>query len=146
MAADFRSYLPEDILVKVDRASMLCSLEVRAPFLDSRVVEFAFREVPNALRTSADERKILLKTLARQLLPANLDIDRKQGFTIPISTWLTAAVIRNWGEECREQLRSVFAQREVRDATTNPTSAADYHRLYAMMMLTWWMRHYRVAV
>jgi asparagine synthase (glutamine-hydrolysing) len=146
MAADFLSYLPDDILVKVDRASMLCSLEVRAPFLDSRVVEFAFRDVPNALRTSADERKILLKTLARQLLPVSLDINRKQGFTIPISTWLTRVVIRNWLEECQEQLRCVFAAAEVRNATANPTSAADYHRLYAMMMLTWWMRHYRVAV
>jgi len=146
MAADFRSYLPEDILVKVDRASMLCSLEVRAPFLDWRVVEFAFRVIPNELRASPSERKILLKDLARRLLPADLDVNRKQGFTIPMSTWLTAAVIRDWREDCSEQLRALFAESELSAATTHPRTAGDFQRLYALMMLTWWMRHYRIAM
>ena len=109
MAADFRSYLPEDILVKVDRAAMLCSLEVRAPFLDQRVIEFAYQRVPNRLRVNASERKILLKNLARQLLPPELDIDRKQGFTIPISKWLTPNVVTQWSEECREQIAAILS-------------------------------------
>ena len=111
MAADFRSYLPEDILVKVDRASMLCSLEVRAPFLDQRVIDFAYARVPNRLRANARERKILLKNLARRLLPPALDIDRKQGFTIPISQWLTPTVVAQWTEESREQIRAMFSRR-----------------------------------
>jgi asparagine synthase (glutamine-hydrolysing) len=146
MAADFRSYLPEDILVKVDRASMLCSLEVRAPFLDSRVVEFAFRAVPNALRVSHGERKILLKALGRKLLPADLNIDRKQGFTIPISTWLTSTVVRDWQERCGEQIRALFDTGAIHAATTNPVTAGDFHRLYALMMLTSWMHHYHVTI
>ena len=59
-AADFATYLPEDILVKVDRASMLASLEVRAPFLDYRIIEFAFGSVPDALRATRTSRKVLL--------------------------------------------------------------------------------------
>src|SRR5678815_3854207 len=57
MAREFRSHLPGDILVKVDRASMAHSLEVRSPFLDSRIIEFAFAQVPNALRASDAQRK-----------------------------------------------------------------------------------------
>ena len=56
-ALDFRTYLVDDILAKVDRASMLCSLEVRAPFLDPRLIDFAFRRVPDRLRATARERK-----------------------------------------------------------------------------------------
>jgi asparagine synthase (glutamine-hydrolysing) len=145
MAADFMSYLPEDILVKVDRAAMLCSLEVRAPFLDRRVIEFAFQRVPNRLRVTLGERKILLKRLARRLLPPALDIDRKQGFTIPISKWLTPAVLDAWREECREQIRSVLSENAV-DMLRGRKSVVAEHSLYAVIMLTSWMRHYCIAV
>jgi asparagine synthase (glutamine-hydrolysing) len=144
MAADFRSYLPEDILVKVDRASMLCSLEVRAPFLDSRIVEFAYRRVPNGLRVTLKDRKILLKALARRLLPSHLDIDRKQGFTIPISKWLTAPVLGTWREECREQIEMVLSERAVSRLVAGKSPASE-HALYAAIMLTSWMRQYRIA-
>ncbi len=146
MAADFRSYLPEDILVKVDRASMLCSLEVRAPFLDQRVIEFAFGKVPNSLRATPRERKILLKTLARRLLPPTLDIDRKQGFTIPMARWLTPAVINAWMDECREEIRAVLAPSEVRRLTQRRGSVAVEHGLFGTIMLTSWMHQYRIAV
>jgi len=66
---DFENYLPEDILVKVDRASMLASLEVRAPFLDYRILEFAFGKVPSRLKADTAERKILLKRLCAKILP-----------------------------------------------------------------------------
>ncbi len=85
---DFSTYLPGDILVKVDRASMLASLEVRAPFLDHRLIEFAFSQVPDALRASPARTKILPKMLASRLLPASLPLERKQGFSIPIDSWM----------------------------------------------------------
>ena len=144
MATDFRSYLPEDILVKVDRASMLCSLEVRAPFLDPRVIEFAFRDVPNRMRVTSRERKVLLKRLARRLLPSELDIDRKQGFTIPTAQWLTPAVLDAWQEECREQIGTVLSSEAVKKYRRRKSLAAE-HGLYAAMLLTSWMRHYRIA-
>jgi asparagine synthase (glutamine-hydrolysing) len=146
MATDFRSYLPEDILVKVDRATMLCSLEVRAPFLDQRVIEFAYRRVPNRLRVTSLERKILLKRLAKRLLPPDLDIDRKQGFTIPISKWLTPAILQSWQEDCREQIQSVLCDTAVARLIKQRHRAGAEHGLYAAIMLTSWMRQYRISV
>lgn len=60
---DFENYLVEDILVKVDRASMLNSLEIRAPFLDYRLIEFAFSEIPSSLKATKNQKKILLKKI-----------------------------------------------------------------------------------
>lgn len=88
MRLDFETYLPDNILVKVDRASMLCSLEIRAPFLDHNLIEFAFNRVPESLKIDGIHRKILLRNLAQKLLPKELDINRKQGFVIPLKNWL----------------------------------------------------------
>ena len=137
MAADFRSYLPEDILVKVDRASML---------LDSRVIDFAFQRVPNHLRVTPRDRKILLKSLARRLLPPDLDIDRKQGFTIPISQWLNPKIIEGWRDDCREQIRSILSESAVSQLVKPRRNLAGEHGLYAAIMLTSWMRQYAVSI
>jgi asparagine synthase (glutamine-hydrolysing) len=144
MATDFRSYLPDDILVKVDRASMLCSLEVRAPFLDRRVIEFAYRSVPNRLRVSLNERKILLKRLAKRMLPENLDLDRKQGFTIPISQWIGPSVVEGWREECSDQIRSILSGPAAAGLLRRRDGQAAEHFLYAIILLTSWMRQYRI--
>lgn len=80
---DFRNYLTEDILVKVDRASMANSLEVRSPFLDKNIIEFALGKVPSSLKFNGKNRKILLSKLANQYLPNDFDIIRKQGFSVP---------------------------------------------------------------
>src|SRR5688572_28506808 len=70
---DFENYLPEDVLVKVDRASMLTSLEVRAPFLDYRIIEFAFRRVPSHQKATESELKVLLNRLCARVLPPEFD-------------------------------------------------------------------------
>ncbi|MEP7169996.1 MAG: asparagine synthase (glutamine-hydrolyzing) [Bacteroidota bacterium] len=83
----YRTYLLEDILVKVDRASMFTSLEVRAPFLDYKVVEF-ITSLPRNYKLKGMKGKYLLKTLMRDKLPQTI-IDRpKKGFGIPLSYWL----------------------------------------------------------
>jgi asparagine synthase (glutamine-hydrolysing) len=84
----FGSILPDDFLVKVDRASMAHSLEVRAPFLDHRLIEFAFGRVPSRWKVKDGESRRLQRILARRWLPQDLDIDRKQGFSIPMDQWL----------------------------------------------------------
>lgn len=61
------------------------SLEIRSPFLDKRIIEFSFLEVPSHLKVHSDRRKILLKMLAAKILPKNFDFNRKQGFSIPIN-------------------------------------------------------------
>jgi len=86
---DFENYLAEDILVKVDRASMLSSLEVRAPFLDHRIVEFAFEKVPSTLKATPHSLKILLKKLCARILPRDFDQQHKWGFSIPLTDWLS---------------------------------------------------------
>jgi asparagine synthase (glutamine-hydrolysing) len=85
---DLKVYLPEDVLVKVDRMSMAHGLDVRCPLLDRRVVEFAFR-VPTATKMPGGRAKHLLKLLAgRRLPPENLRLP-KHGFTAPVGAWVT---------------------------------------------------------
>lgn len=97
MAMDSVSYLPGDILVKVDRAAMASSLETRAPFLDARVVAEAWR-LPLDMKISSDTGKSILRKILFRHVPEEL-IDRpKQGFSIPLNRWLRGA-LRGWGEE-----------------------------------------------
>ena len=84
---DIKSYLPGDILVKVDRMSMANSLETRAPLLDYRVVEFAAR-LPSVLKLHGREKKYLLKRAFSELLPDDVLYRRKMGFSVPLAEWL----------------------------------------------------------
>lgn len=84
---DMKTYLPGDILTKVDRASMAHGLEVRVPFLDHRMVEWAVR-LPYSLKCRGKEAKYLLKKLLSSKIPGELFRRPKQGFGIPISSWL----------------------------------------------------------
>ena len=86
--ADFKGYLPNDVLTKVDRMSMAHGLEVRCPLLDHRLVEFAFR-IPASLKQRRMTSKRLLRGLAMKRLPASLLRLPKRGFTAPISAWLS---------------------------------------------------------
>ena len=83
-------YLQDDILAKVDRSSMLNSLEVRAPFLDIELVDFT-RRLPSALKLRDGRTKWLLKEFARTLLPHDI-VDRpKQGFALPVGRWFSTS-------------------------------------------------------
>jgi asparagine synthase (glutamine-hydrolysing) len=87
MLWDMKYYLPEDILTKVDRATMSTSLEGRDPFLDHRIVEFALR-LPMELKYRRGRMKYLLRKLLSRYLPQKLFERPKQGFAVPIYTWL----------------------------------------------------------
>ncbi len=87
---DFRNYLPDDILVKTDRASMAVSLEVRAPFLDRPVVEFAM-SLPESFKMLGVRRKRILADAFRGRYPEGLDTMRKRGFGIPLASWFRTA-------------------------------------------------------
>lgn len=94
MFADQRTYLPDDILVKTDRASMAASLELRVPLLDHRVVEFAWR-LPDACRRDGRTGKAVLRRLLYRYVPQEI-VDRpKQGFEIPVDDWLRGP-LRDW--------------------------------------------------
>ena len=87
MCQDINEYLPNDILTKVDRASMLSSLEVRVPLLDYRIVNFATR-LPNDFKISNSEQKIILKNILKKKIPSQLIKKNKMGFGIPVDEWL----------------------------------------------------------
>jgi asparagine synthase (glutamine-hydrolysing) len=84
---DLKTYLGDDILVKVDRASMACSLEVRTPFLDHRVVELAAR-IPDSLKLRGTRGKYLLKKAIDPQLPRSITRRGKKGFGLPVAHWL----------------------------------------------------------
>lgn len=97
MCVDLVSYLPDDILVKVDRAAMAVGLETRIPLLDHRIIEFAW-SLPSSLKQTRNQGKLLLRQLLYQHVPQSL-VDRpKRGFGAPIAEWLRGP-LRDWGEE-----------------------------------------------
>jgi asparagine synthase (glutamine-hydrolysing) len=87
MLSDMKYYLPEDILTKVDRATMFTSLEGRDPFLDHRIIEFALR-LPMEFKYRHGQMKYILKKLLTRYMPKHLFTRPKQGFAVPIYTWL----------------------------------------------------------
>ncbi|MES2566573.1 MAG: asparagine synthase (glutamine-hydrolyzing) [Bacteroidota bacterium] len=89
MAIDYQTYLVDDILQKVDRASMSASLEGREPFLDHRIIEWA-AQLPDDFKYYKGSKKYILKEITNQYLPKTLMDRPKQGFAIPIDNWLTS--------------------------------------------------------
>lgn len=145
---DFENYLPEDILVKVDRASMINSLEVRAPMLDYRLIEFAFGKVPSPLKATTTNRKVLLKKLATRFLPPQFDQQRKQGFSIPLGSWLQSG---SWRSFFQEVLLCPDATPFDRGMIINlfdgqQKGRGNSERLFALVLFELWRREYKVAL
>src|SRR5208337_2467169 len=103
MFADASGYLPEDILVKLDRASMSVGLESRVPFLDRQVVEFAWR-LPLRLKVRNGRGKWIVRQLLKKYLPQAKLGRRKHGFSVPLADWLRGP-LRDWAEELLEERR-----------------------------------------
>ena len=103
MFLDTMTYLPDDILVKVDRASMGISLETRAPFLDHRVVELATR-IPLNLKINNGKGKQILRKILYKYVPKELIERPKQGFSIPLAEWLRGP-LKDWSEDLLSESR-----------------------------------------
>ena len=103
MLLDAMTYLPDDILAKVDRASMANSLEARAPFLDRRVIEFAAR-LPLSFKVRNGTGKWLLRRVLHKYVPPALVERPKAGFAIPLHTWVRGP-LREWAEELISERR-----------------------------------------
>ncbi|MHB9028488.1 MAG: asparagine synthase (glutamine-hydrolyzing) [Candidatus Latescibacterota bacterium] len=145
---DFENYLAEDILVKVDRASMLNSLEVRAPFLDYRIIDFAYRKVPSNLKATSCSRKILLKKLADRVLPPEFDKHRKQGFCIPMDMLLRR---EPWKEFFRDALLGTadtpFNRKYISGLLTSHSNGiSNSTLLFTLGLFELWRKEYAVSL
>jgi asparagine synthase (glutamine-hydrolysing) len=144
---DFANYLAEDILVKVDRASMLNSLEVRAPLLDYRLIEFAFGKVPSQLKATQTEKKILLKRLTARVLPPEFDRQRKQGFSIPLAQWLKGGPFRALFNEVLRDPQCSFDAPTVDSLLRGQGKGrTNGERLFALVLFELWRREYGVSL
>lgn len=144
---DFATTLADGYLVKVDRASMLNSLEVRAPFLDRAVVEFAFGRVPSRFKVTHDTLKLLPRRLARRLLPEGTDMRPKRGFSVPLASWFRGG----WDSVMTEVLHGTdpgLLDRAAIDRLLEGQRAGygNIQRLFALTMLELWRREYGVSV
>ena len=144
---DFRNYLAEDILVKVDRASMINSLEMRAPFLDHRIIEFAFGKVPSNLKATEFDKKILLKKLAQRILPSTFDRQRKQGFSIPLATWLKEGKFRDLFHSVLLDKNCIFEKKVVIKLLNGQDRGfSNSERLFNLVLIELWRKEYDISL
>jgi asparagine synthase (glutamine-hydrolysing) len=146
MRADLASYLPDDILTKVDRMSMAHSIESRVPLLDHRLVEHALR-LPPDLKIREGVRKYLLKAVAARLLPADILNRPKRGFAVPLSVWCRGGLREAFTDvlqSARQRQRGFFQASEVDRLLAEHLSGRRNHelRLWQLFMFELWQRQY----
>lgn len=147
MRADFKTTMADAYLVKADRASMLASLELRAPFLDYHLAELAFSRIADRDKATKIGRKVLLRELGRKLLPPDFNLERKQGFSMPLRNWFKG----EWGDFMSSVLAdadySFLRKDSVQEVVRLQRKGFNNeNRLFALVMLELWRREYQVSL
>ena len=144
--ADFKLFLADDILVKVDRMSMATSLEARAPFLDKDVLELAFR-MPGKMKLRGGTRKYVLKKAMEGMLPQSILHRRKEGFSIPSRTGSSAScrpLMDSLLSRQRVEARGLFQWSDVERLTREHVEgrANHAHQLFPLMVFERWAEEF----
>jgi asparagine synthase (glutamine-hydrolysing) len=139
---DMRFYLQDNMLVKIDRASMYNSLEVRVPFLDHKVAEFAMH-LPADLKYKGKESKFLLKHLAEMYLPADIVHRPKKGFGIPLSKWIREdlkELFEHYLSESRIKEQGIFNAAKIQEMLSDHITLKQDNRkqLYSLLVFQLW--------
>lgn len=142
--ADLLMYLPDDLLVKADISSMACSLEVRAPFLDRQVVEFAV-SIPTRLKLRVRHRKYLVQRLSEEFVPRQNRERRKMGFGVPLGAWFRGPLHDLLGDTILSSTaltRGYFREGAIRQLVSDHLEGRRDHgqRLWALLVLELWQR------
>ena len=143
---DLNFYMAEDILTKVDRASMAVSLEVRAPFLDPRVAQFA-ASIPLEYKLKGNKGKYILKKAVEPLLPKNILHRPKKGFGIPIADWLKGRLnplMHELLDAKRLKNQGLFDEKFVQKLIQeHETSVASHHKqLWTLLVFQLWFDNF----
>ena len=137
---DLVTYHPEDILQKVDRASMAVSLETRVPFLDKNLIEFIMR-IPLEMKINRQSNKLILKKILYRYLPKNLMERRKMGFSIPVGEWVKGPM-KDWAESLinNNTTEDYFINEMVNDMWKNhiKEKSTHSHELWNILMFKAW--------
>jgi asparagine synthase (glutamine-hydrolysing) len=146
MKFDFETYLPEDVLTKVDRMSMAHSIESRVPLLDNEVIDFA-ATLPASLKIHDGRRKHVLKEAARSLLPDGILDRKKQGFGVPLGVWFRGGLTDIFSDVLgspRARQRGYFEPAFVTRIVQEHLSGRRDHtlRLWQLLVFELWHRHY----
>jgi asparagine synthase (glutamine-hydrolysing) len=146
MAVDVDSYLPDDLLAKVDITSMASSLEARSPFLDHEVMEFAAR-LPVGLKLRTGQSKYLLKRAFATLIPAENMQRRKMGFGAPVGEWFRGSLREMVADKllsASSPLRSYFQPGELKRLVTSHLNGQADHslQLWGLMVLELWHQEF----
>jgi asparagine synthase (glutamine-hydrolysing) len=144
---DSKTYLPGDILTKVDRMSMAVSLEARAPLLDHKLIEFVCTRIPASMKMKGLETKHIFKRAVDDFVPAEILNRPKQGFGVPIDQWINEQLrerVRGTLTEPRTQQRGYVEQRYVNLLFDEHERGRRDHsmELWALFMLELWHRNF----
>lgn len=144
LMTDQQTYLPNDLLVKVDIASMAVSLEARSPFLDHHLMEFAAK-LPEDIKVSGLDTKTLLKKVTAKLVPPEVIYRRKMGFGVPVGYWLRNEMKSFLYEVLLSEKslnRGIFKPAAIKDMIERHVSAKDdmTFQLWSLLMLELWFQ------